>query len=215
MVKIIDLNLKTKIRMGYYFRQTYRDIKKRSIILHDIPGSAEDIKHAFIAKNDNNSVSIIIAKDGTIVNCYDPIYWSYSLGKGCDEKGYKISKSSISIALSNSGPLLKANSYLNKFNLPEYSVVKLDKEYRGYLYYDEYRSEQMIALRFILLDLASRFDIPIRSGIQTLISKGKNSFNLQSSAMQNKEGLWVHANFSKSVNDCSPQPILIETILSL
>lgn len=208
--------LKPKNDMGFYFRQTFKDIKKHSVILHDIPGASQDILNSFIARNNNNSVSILIDKDGKITQCYDPIYWSYSLGKGTDEKGYKISKYSISVALCNSGPILKTDGkYLNQFNLPEYSVIKLDKEYRGYLYYDGYSDDQMISLRSVLIDLASRFDIEIRLGLQQLIKNKKAAFNLQSSSMQNKAGLWVHANLSRSVCDCSPQNNLIQTIIEL
>lgn len=153
--------------------------------------------------------------DGTVVKYFDDEYWAHHLG--IVERGYFITKSSIGIETCNYGGLIKNKygQYLTYVGslVPEDQVAECD--FRGYKYYEAYTELQLISLRMLLLDIASRHNIDLHLGLYALIKAGKKAFEKQSSALAGKPGLWSHGSYRSDKTDCSPQEALIEMILSL
>lgn len=153
--------------------------------------------------------------DGLCVKYYDDQYWSHHLG--ITETNYGITKASIGIELCNYGGLVKNNNgqYLTYVGtpVPEDQVVSCD--FRGFKFYEAYTDAQLSTLKYLLLDIANRHNIDLHEGLYKLLKTGKNAFDLQTSALSGKPGLWTHVNVRRDKTDCSPQDKLIEIILSL
>lgn len=213
--------------MGTYFRQEY---PKDKIIIHHTAGSADvyAVSAWWDMQNNNVSTSKIIGGifrngdarlDGFVLDFYDPKYWSYHLG--VNSNGHQIEKTSIGIELTNYGGLRKTpfGEYINYVHgiIPEYQVEKLDKPFRGFSYYQAYTQKQIDSLKAELLKLAAEFNIDLHLGMYALLKKGRNAFEIQTSALNSKPGLWGHVNYRRATEKQDPYPseILIEMILSL
>lgn len=209
-----------------YYKNAY---KKDKIVIHHTAGSHQPlwtidgwqatnkkIGTAFIIGGKSNDPKYPDDFDGAQYKYFDPKYWSLHLGIK-EGTNYPITKASIGIELCNYGQLIKNEEgrYLTRVNsvVPEDQVVKCS--FRGYEYYEAYTVKQVATLKKTLLALAEEFNIDIRAGIQCLLKKGCKAFELQTSALAGKPGLWTHVNYRKDKWDCSPQDILIEMIMSL
>jgi hypothetical protein len=219
--------------MGLYFKQTFGDkFKKSIIVIHDTVGSAngENVKAGWIAKSNNISTCKVISGkpntdkelaegdfDGVVIDVFDPKYWSYHLG--ISDPAYRIQKSSCAIELCSFGPLLKTTKgFMNVYHsiVPDDQVIKLGKTFRGYDYFEKYSDKQLISLKEQLILLANTFSIDLHSGLYKLIKNGNKAFELQSGALQASPGLYTHVNYRKADKwDCQPQPNLIQMIMEL
>lgn len=199
---------------SYYYKNK---IKKDMIVLHSTAGTLR-ADMASLTKQDNHvSVSYVIARSGEIYELFDPVYWSYHLGKGSIGGNKVNSARSIGIELSNYGPLTKHGEtfetiysqlkytdlsgvekkskkdvYCNTSEVDEYTIV--DDEFRGYKYFASFTDEQYIALSDLLDYLCKEFDIP-----KTFIDED-DRFNVFSSASEAKsyKGICTHVNYRKS-----------------
>lgn len=153
--------------------------------------------------------------DGRIVNYYMDQYWSHHLG--IREANYQITKATVPIELCNYGGLIQNSSgqfltYVNSLVPPD-QVTKCS--FRGYEYFEAYTVNQIEALKTLLLDIASRHTIDLHEGMYKMLKNGKKAFELQTSALSGKPGLWSHGNYRRDKTDVAPQENLIEMILSL
>lgn len=152
--------------------------------------------------------------DGTLIEYFPPEYWAHHLG--IKETNYNITKASIGIEVCNYGPVIKRGEFFINYVggvIPEYRVEPL--KFRGFDFYHKYTPAQIETLRILLLDLAGKFNIDLHQGLYTLLKNGSKAFEKQTSALNGKPGLWSHTNYRPDKTDVSPQPALIEMILSL
>lgn len=214
--------------MENYYKQAH---PKKIIVLHDTNGGHNPLYVAQWWEQQNKKIgtAYIIggignssdgtdqdSHDGELIEYFPPQYWAHHLGlKG--ETNYAITKASIGIEICNYGPIVKAgDTYLNtyKSRVPASQVIPC--KFRGFDYYEAYTDKQLETTKALLIELADAFSIDIRSGLQSLLKKGANAFEYQTSAVAGRPGLWTHTNYRKSDKwDCSPQPKLIDMILSL
>lgn len=153
--------------------------------------------------------------DGEKVNYYDDKYWSHHLG--ISETNYNITKASIGVELCNYGGLVKNQhgqflTYVGTL-VPDNQVVRC--EFRGFAYYELYSDLQIHRLKYLLLDIANRHNIDLHEGLYKMLKNGNKAFEMQTSALSGKPGLWTHTNYRRDKTDCSPQANLIEMVLSL
>ena len=91
----------------------------------------------------------------------------------------------------------------------------------GYYLWHKYSDKQLEEVKKILLHIANRDNIDLHVGLYQWINakgakKAYEAFNYYSDAKDGKiKGLLTHANIRTDKCDCSPQPNLIEMIMSL
>ncbi len=148
--------------------------------------------------------------DGKIIRTFDDRYWAYHLGIKKDN--VELNSKSIGIEICNYGPLTKRGdvfyNYVNK-PIPESDVVKLDKPFRGYQYYEKYTEYQIESLRLLLLYLSNRWGIEFEKGIYN-----EEWFEYNEKWFTNG-GLRSHTQVRKDKIDVFPQPELIQMLNSL
>jgi hypothetical protein len=148
--------------------------------------------------------------DGKILRTFDDRYWAYHLG--IKKNNVDLNSKSVGIEICNYGPLTKRDgvfyNYVNK-PIPESDVVKLDKPFRGYEYYEKYTEYQIESLRLLLLYLSNRWGIEIEKGIYN-----EEWFEYNDKWFTNG-GLRSHTQVRKDKFDVFPQPELIQMLNSL
>lgn len=153
--------------------------------------------------------------DGIVEQYFPETGWAHHLG--ISESNYSISKATIGIELCSYGQLIRAagGKYITYVGtmVPKDQVVQVD--FRGFQFWEKYTEKQIYSLKELLKQIAERNSIDLREGIQKLLKNGNKAFELQSSALAGKPGLWTHGNYRRDKLDCSPQPDLVEMIMEL
>ena len=146
--------------------------------------------------------------DGKILRAIDDKYWAYHLG--ISKKSEELNSKSISIEICNYGPLTKGKDgrFYNYVNKPinDEDVCELEKEFRGYKYWEKYTPVQIESLRKFILYLSNRWGIEIERGIYNTewFEYDDKWFSLG--------GLRTHTQVRKDKFDLFPQPELIEML---
>lgn len=148
--------------------------------------------------------------DGLIARCFNEKYWGYHTGW----LGRTSDGPSIAIEICNYGYLTKNRNgeYVNYVGgiVPEDQVCDLGKDFRGHRYYHKYTDNQLESTKKLILDLSSRFDIPIEN-----INYDWDWFNYNPNKWKNGKGLRTHVQVRSDKTDLSPQPNLIKMLNSL
>ena len=213
--------------MENWYKQVF---KKDKIVLHHTAGSHQPhwVIDGWNANKKKIGTAWVIGGkanppykdeyDGKVVNYFNDDYWSHHLG--IRETGYAITKASIGIELCNYGGLVKnSQGQFGQFLTYVGTLVPPDQvtecEFRGFKYYETYTDAQLESLKTLLLNISSHHNIDLHEGLYKMLKNGNKAFELQTSALSGKPGLWTHANYRRDKTDCSPQFKLIEMILSL
>lgn len=149
--------------------------------------------------------------DGKILRTFDDKYWAYHLG--IKDNDVELNSKSISIELCNYGPLSLGTdgrfyNSVNKF-ISESDVVKLDKPYRGYEYYEKYTDAQLESTRKLIQHLINKHGISIQAEMYT-----DEWFDYNESWFKNG-GIRSHSQVRKDVLDLFPQKEMIQMLNSL
>jgi hypothetical protein len=96
-------------------------------------------------------------------------------------------------------------------------LVTLKEEFRGFKHWHKYSDEQLKSLKKLLLHIGERDNIELRVGlIDWVRQEGAKGFEFKHEAYQGKvKGLLTHTNVRKDKYDCSPQPELLDMLLSI
>ncbi len=96
-------------------------------------------------------------------------------------------------------------------------IEKLPQPFRGFSHWHRYSNTQLVALKELILYIASRDSIDVRKGLPELIKeKGAQAFDFcDVNHVSTHPGLWCHANVSTSKVDMFPQPELMDMLLEL
>ena len=149
--------------------------------------------------------------DGKILRKFDDRYWTHHLG--IKDNDLELNSKSISIELCNYGPLILGTdgrfyNSINKF-ISESDVVKLDKPYRGYEYYEKYTDAQLESTRKLIQHLINKYGIPIQPEMYTT-----EWFDYNESWFKNG-GIRSYSQIRKDVFDLFPQKEVIQMLNSL
>lgn len=168
--------------------------------------------------------------DGNILQAIKDEHWGYHLGA---VKSSRMHKGSISIEICSAGCLTeKDGKYYTWYGaqVHESQVARLETEYRGYKYYHKYSSEQIKATKALLLLLADKHGINLKSGIVENLTRSTkpgisqyypvpgspNAFEYSEDANLGKiKGVLTHGQVRKDKSDIFPQQELITMLLSL
>ncbi len=148
-------------------------IPKTKIVLHHTAGNLYG-DMLTLTKDTLVSVAYIIGRNGTILQLFDPRFWSYHLGKGALGGNIQQSQMSIGIEISNYGWLIERDgilyTYLKDKNglynssyckvTDTHLYMKTETPYRGQSYFATYTEEQYGALKRLLVYLTTVFKIP-------------------------------------------------------
>ena len=150
--------------------------------------------------------------DGKILNTFDDKYWAYHLGIN-NNQSLDLNSKSIGIEFCNYGPLTLGidGRFYNSVNkvVNEKEVVKLDRPYRGYDYFERYTESQLESARSLILHLINKHAIKIDGKIYN-----ENWFNYNSHYHSNG-GIRTHSHIRKDVFDIFPQKEMIQMLNSI
>lgn len=150
--------------------------------------------------------------DGKVLNTFDDKYWAYHLGIN-NQSSLELNSKSIGIEFCNYGPLTLGfdGRFYNSINkvVNEKDVVKLDKPFRGYDYFERYTDSQLESARNLILYLINKHAIKIDGKIYN-----ENWFNYNSIYHENG-GIRSHSQIRKDVFDIFPQKEMIQMLNSL
>lgn len=146
-----------------------------------------------------------------------------SFPEGC--QGYHIGSSgssymnthSVGIEMCNFGYVDNGKTYTGA-TVDKDQIVSLSSPFRGYLNWHKYSDEQIKSVRNLLLYIANRDNIDLHEGLYKWIkSEGAiKAFDYHIDAYKgNVKGLLTHTNIRKDKFDCSPQPNLVDMIMTL
>jgi len=199
--------------------------KPRQIVLHHTNGaSAKSTFDYWNSNPDRICTHFLIDRDGTILQCI-PLEkaWGYhiyvvakdnKIPKKYKNLGSNYDKQSIGIELASMSQL---KPYKGKF-LDTYGEVfkgeifKLEKPFRGEIYFEKYTSKQIEALEYLLLYLLQEYP-EIADYIKTDFT---NSFDVDLDALNMKPGIYHHVSYrSHNKWDCYPDPDLIKILNNL
>jgi N-acetyl-anhydromuramyl-L-alanine amidase AmpD len=105
--------------------------------------------------------------DGKILRAFDDKYWAYHLG--ISSNSIQLNSQSVGIEICNYGPLTlgKDGRFYNYVNKPisENNVVKLDRPFRGFEYFERYTDEQLESTRKLIIYLVNKYAITLEGKI--------------------------------------------------
>lgn len=152
--------------------------------------------------------------DGKIVRAYPEGNQGYHIGTSGSSY---MNTHSVGVELCNMGWVKNGKTYTNSIIRP-YQIVSLKEPFRGYISWHKYTTKQIEVLRDLLLYIADRDNIDLHTGIYKWIkTEGAiKAFDFHQDAYNGKvKGLLTHSNVRRDKWDMSPQPELIDMILTL
>jgi N-acetyl-anhydromuramyl-L-alanine amidase AmpD len=156
--------------------------------------------------------------NGKILQAIGDEYWAYHLGP---VKSSKMHRGSISIEICSAGYLTQTD---NKFytwygaEVHASQVCRLETSYKDHKYYHKYSHAQIKSLKALLLLLADKHAIDLKSGISDLIRKSTSNeaFNYNETANLGKiKGILTHGQVRTGKSDVFPQKELIDMLVGL
>ena len=152
--------------------------------------------------------------DGQIVRAFPEGCQAYHIGKsGSDYMNIH----SVGIEMCNFGYIKNGLTYIGT-NVDLNQIISLDSSFKGYLDWHKYSDEQINSVRELLLYISNRDNIDLHEGLYRWIYEEgvMKAFGFHEDAYNGKvKGLLTHANIRKDKFDCSPQPNLVDMIMSL
>lgn len=161
-----------------------------------------------------NSINGSSKYDGITLQCIPKGGYGWHLGENGSQHMHE---HSVGIELCNFGWVKDGKVYTGA-NIESNQVVTLDKEFRGYKQWHQYSNTQLENLKKWILFIAERDNIDVRKGLIEWIKKegAYKAFDFHSDAFYGKvKGLLLHTNTRKDKYDLSPQPNLIDMLISI
>jgi len=151
--------------------------------------------------------------DGELVQCLPEGGFGWHLG---DNGSRHMHTHSVAIEVCNFGYAVDGRTYAHSRIVPE-QLVELPENFRGYSQWHAYSDQQLETLKRFILWIAERDSIDVRAGLVAQIGqKGAAAFEFNEEAYYGKvKGMWTHTNTRRDKFDLSPQPRLLDMLLSL
>ena len=152
--------------------------------------------------------------DGKLIRSYPEGNQAYHIGK-CGSSYMALH--SVGIEMCNMGPIKNGKTYINTTVITSQTVT-LQEPFRGYYTWHKYSDRQLQVLHNLLLYIANRDNIDLHKGLYQWIKNegAARAFEFHQDAYDGKvKGIVTHANINKSKYDVSPQPNLVDMILTL
>lgn len=201
--------------------QYYQDIYSKSIAVlhHTVSGMGIDGDIRWWEQTaERVATPYIVARDGEITEVFDPKFWAHHLGiKAATLKQYgsnvsneRLNQLSIPIEIDSWGQLVKKGDKFYSYTgqeVPKEKVQIYATPYRGCSYYEKYSTEQIQAVKELLLSLKQKFGIKLYYFPEM--------FEVSAKALKGYHGIWSHTSYRPDKSDVHPQPELIEMLKSI
>ena len=209
--KIVQVRLK---ETQYY----QEEFPKKQIVLHHTVsnGNAKNVMSWWASTPAKVGTAFIIDREGVIHQCFSSKHWAHHLGTR-SKQNKQLNQESIGIEMCSWGPLTRKENPMLKGSpkffsstgteIPKEEVVKLEKPFRGHLYYQKYTSSQLKSLRILVNYLCETYNIPKKYN--------PDMWDYSRMAMNGNPGIYTHVSFRKDKSDCFPQLDLIGNIKNL
>lgn len=203
--KIVQVRLK---ETQYY----QEEFPKKQIVLHHTVsnGNAKNVMQWWASTPVKIGVAFIIDRDGIIYQCFSSKYWAHHLGTKA-KNNKQLNQESIGIELCSWGGLTRKENPMLKGSpkfysstgtqVPKEEVVKLEKSFRGFLYFQKYTEKQLKSMQILVNYLCEMYKIPK--------TYNTDMWNYSRLAMSGNPGIYSHVSFRKDKSDCFPQKELI------
>lgn len=152
--------------------------------------------------------------DGQIVRAFPEGCQGYHIGKSGSSY---MNTHAVGIEICNFGYLKDGKTYTGTL-ADQSQIVTLDSPFRGFLDWHKYSDEQINSVRELLFYISNRDNIDLHEGLYRWINEDgvMKAFDFHEDAYEGKvKGLITHTNIRNDKFDCSPQPNLIDMIMSL
>lgn len=152
--------------------------------------------------------------DGKIIRSYPEGCQAYHIGS-CGSTN--MATHSVGIEMCNIGWVKGGKSYVGTTVKPD-QIVTLKEPFKGYYTWQKYTDRQIQSLHNLLLYISKRDNIDLHKGLYEWIRKegATKAFDYHQDAYYGKvKGLLCHTNIRKDKYDVSPQPELVDMILTL
>lgn len=195
------------------------------IILHHTAGASFDSSYRYWASTrERIATHFGIDRNGDTYQCI-PLERAFgfhiyiaSPGNKIDRKfknlGQEYDRKSIGIELASYGWVEKyGDKFLNCYGkvIDPNKVIKLDKPYKGFEYWEAYTQEQLDSLENLLTYLLAQFP-KIASNLKDDYS---NIFSIDQDALNFVPGIYSHTSLRQDKYDCFPDPNLIKMLNNL
>jgi len=154
--------------------------------------------------------------DGEIVKCLPDGAYAWHLGKNGNQEMHT---KSVGIEVCNFSYLDGNNKCYAGHVVHEDQTVTLAKPFKNKQKWHRYSDKQLNSLKHLILFIANRDSIDVRSGLPSLIKeKGAAAFEWNPNAYygrKDKGVLWSHSNSNKWKSDMFPQQELMDMLTSL
>ncbi len=209
--KIVQVRLK---ETQYYMEEH----PKKQIVLHHTVsnGNAKNVLSCWASTPAKVGTAFIIDREGVIHQCFSSKHWAHHLGTK-SKMNKQLNQESIGIELCSWGPLARKENPMLKGSpkffsstgteIPKQEVVKLEKPFRGHLYFQEYTSSQLKSLQILVNYICETYNIPK--------TYNTDMWEYSGMAMNGNPGIYTHVSYRKDKSDCFPQIELIKTIQNL
>ncbi len=151
--------------------------------------------------------------DGELVQCLPEGGYGWHLGKNGSQHMHT---HSVAIEVCNFSYAVDGKTYV-KTPIVSDQLEDLEESFRGYNQWHAYSDQQIETLRSFILWIAERDSIDVRAGLVAEIQqKGAAAFEFNENAYNGTDkGMWTHTNTRRDKFDLSPQPKLMEMLLTL
>lgn len=231
-----------------YFKEK---TEKFQIVLHHTvsgPGIKNDVKWWLDRGNETEkakyvATQFVVSRDGSILQLYSSMYWSYHLGLN-DVKNVALNKQAIGIEIDSWGALLQSNGKwypiaTDNITKKEYANIKAGEvtnfvEYNkdngypngfhGYYAFEKYTNEQITTVKNIILaikEMYPKIDLTYQGEDNSMWGyTSSNHSDIVTSTKAFKtgidgSGIWSHVSYRKDKSDAHPQTELINMLKTL
>ena len=152
--------------------------------------------------------------DGQIVRAFPEGCQGYHIGSSGSSY---MNTHAVGIEMCNFGYIKDGKTYTGTI-ADSNQIVSLDSPFRGFSQWHKYSDEQINAVRDLLLYISNRDNIDLHEGLYRWINEEgvMKAFEFHMDAYEgNIKGLLTHTNIRKDKFDCSPQPNLVDMIMTL
>lgn len=152
--------------------------------------------------------------DGRIVKAFPTGCQAYHLG---NTKSKFMNEHSVGIELCNFGYLDRNKRTYTGMKIADDQIVELSDPFRGYTLWHRYSKQQLASLRKLILYIANRDSIDVREGLIQRIKKDPaTAFDYDEKIASGKiRGMFSHGNVRADKFDVSPQPDLIDMLMTI
>lgn len=219
---------KVKNFKGQYVKE--RTDKSQIVLHHTVSGDGVDGDlNWWKQTQDRIATAIVIARDGTIYQCFSTRYWAYHIGpvqcsfrkiganyRDCDPNTIGVELDSWGALVKKDGKFfpVRWNSEHNRYEpwfkageVAPGNVVEHDRPFRGFRYYERYTDAQLQSLKELLKYWEKYWGIPL--------DYHANMWELNREALTGVPGVYTHVSYREDKSDCHPQPGLIDMLKSL